>query len=161
MKKILVQNLDGLLPIYVGSGHWARSRRRRGRRRACRALGAGARGWRADGRTGLAGAGRGRRRWGAQASGTAWARGARADAQAAGAQGRSERRRQRARQAWARGAQGVSVRSARRGRAGSAASVCLCAQAGRLGWSAGLVLVHSAPGSVLTQSLTGLTRYFS
>ena len=32
---------------------------------------------------------------------------------------------------------------------------------GRAGWSAGLVLVHSAPGSVLTQSLTGSTRYFS
>ena len=44
---------------------------------------------------------------------------------------------------------------------GRAAWACLCAQAGRVGWSAGLVLVHSAPGSVLTQSLTGSTQYFS
>ena len=56
---------------------------------------------------------------------------------------------------------GVSVRSARRGRPGRAAWACLCAQARHAGWSAGLVLVHSAPGSVLTQSLTGSTRYFS
>ena len=47
----------------AGAGaHWARSRRRRGRRRACRALGAGTRGWRADGLAGRVGAGRGRRR---------------------------------------------------------------------------------------------------
>ena len=43
--------------------HWACSMRRRGRRRACRVLGAGARGWRADGRgrawTGADGRGRG------------------------------------------------------------------------------------------------------
>ena len=89
---------------------------------------------------------------------------AQADAQAAGAQGRAELRRAggsaRQAQAWVRGVLGVSVRSARRGRAGRAAWACLCAQAGRAGWSAGLVLVHSAPGSVLTQSLTGSTRYF-
>ena len=84
----------------------------------------------------------------------------RTGARRAGAGGARGGRRQRARQgqAWAGGALGVSVRSARRG---SAAWACLCAQAGRAGWSAGLVLVHSAPGSVLTQSLTGSTRYFS
>ena len=47
-----------------------------------------------------------------------------------------------------RGARGVGARGARRGRAGRAAWACLCAQAGLAGWSAGLVLVHSAPGSV-------------
>ena len=55
----------------------------------------------------------------------------------------------------------MGTRGARRERAERAAWACLCAQAGRAGWSAGLVLVHSAPGSVLTQSLTGSTRYFS
>ena len=81
----------------------------------------------------------------------------------AGAGGAQTGRRQleRQAQAWARGALGVSLRSARRGRAGRVAWAWLGAQAGRAGWSAGLVLVHSAPGSVLTQYLTGSTRYFS
>ena len=42
----------------------------------------------------------------------------------------------------------MGARGAGRERAGRAAWACLCAQAGRAGWSAGLVLVHSAPGSV-------------
>ena len=53
--------------------HWARSRRRRGRRRACRVLGAGARGWRADRRRrARTGAGvRGRARTGVDGRGRA------------------------------------------------------------------------------------------
>ena len=91
------------------------------------------------------------------------ARMARGACRRAGAQGRAERRRQRVRQAqaWACGALGVSVRSARRGREGRAAWACLCAQAGRAGWSAGLVLVHSAPGSVLTQLSVPFDSVFS
>ena len=55
----------------------------------------------------------------------------------------------------------MSVRSARRGLAGRVAWACLCAQAGRAGWSAGLVLVHSAPGSVLTQFSVSFDSVFS
>ena len=63
--------------------------------------------------------------------------------------------------AWARGARGVGARGARRGRAGRTASACLCEQARRAGWSAGLVLVHSAPGSVLTQFSVPFDSVFS
>ena len=81
----------------------------------------------------------------------------------AGERGVQAGRRQRARQAqaWARGALAVSVRRALRGRTGRAAWACLCAQAGRAGWSAGLVLVHSAPGSVLTQFSVPFDSVFS
>ena len=94
----------------------------------------------------------------------------------AGARGAQAGRRQRARQAqaWARGALGVGARGARRGHAawafgarglgaqpGCAAWACLCAQAGRAGWSAGLVLVHSASGSVLTQFSVPFDSVFS
>ena len=73
----------------------------------------------------------------------------------AGARGSQAGRRQRARKAWSRGV------GARRGRAGRSAWACLCAQAGRAGWSAGLVLVHSAPGSVLTQFSVPFDSVFS
>ena len=55
----------------------------------------------------------------------------------------------------------MSVRSARRGHAGRAAWACLCAQAGHDGWSVGLVLVHSAPGSVLTHFSVPFDSVFS
>ena len=117
-------------------------------------------------------------------SGRRWALGVRMGAQGtacgsrlgrwavrAGVSGRTRRRQVRrgarsagGRCAGARGAQ-AAARAAGAGGAGGARDVgawaCLCAQAGRAGWSAGLVLVHSAPGSVLTQSLTDSTRYFS
>ena len=110
-------------------------------------------------------AGERERAWCAGRSGRAgeWARGRGRTRRRAGARGAQAGRRQPARQAqaWARGALGVSVRSAWHGRAGRAAWACLCAQAGRAGWSAGLVLVHSAPGSVLTQFLVPFDSVFS
>ena len=108
------------------------------RERACRR--AGALGVQASGRAGRAG----EREWGVQA-------------RSAGTQGRAERRR-------AGGSARGRRRRARgtgRGRAGRAAWACLCTQAGRAGWSAGLVLVHSAPGSVLTQFSVPFDSVFS
>ena len=55
----------------------------------------------------------------------------------------------------------MSALGARRGCAGRKAWACQCAQAGRAGWLNWANLVHYAPGSVLTQFLTGLTRYYS
>ena len=105
---------------------------------------------------------------GVQASGRASA-GGRSGGRCAGARGAQAGMRQRALKAqawaWARGALGVGV-GARgagrgRGRAGRAAWACLCTQAGRAGWLAGLVLVHSAPGSVLTQFSVPFDSVFS
>ena len=104
-------------------------------------LGAQALGWargRWAGRAGAqAGAGRGRSAQ--QALGRAAGVGARS-----GSNGCSGRTRQA--QAWEHGALGV-------GRAGSAAWACWL-----VSWAK---LVHCAPGSVLTQFLTGLTWYYS
>ena len=94
----------------------------------------------------------GEREWGVQAR-SAGAQG-RAERRRAGTRGAQAGRRQRARQAqacaghwaWARGARGVGARGA---------------QAGHAGWSAGLVLVHSAPGSVLTQFSVPFDSVFS
>ena len=77
-----------------------------------------------------------------------------AERRRAGARGAQAGRRQRARQAqacagraaWARGARGVGVP---------------VRAAGRAGWLAGLVLVHSAPGSVLTQLSVPFDSVFS
>ena len=106
---------------------------RRGRRRACRVLGAGARGWRADGRAGRAGAGRGRRR----------ARGRRQRRVGAGAAGAGVRRFLAGRAGawlgeracgWASGrAAGRTVRAGHGRQAARARS--LCAQAGPVGCS--------------------------
>ena len=68
------------------------------------------------------------------------------------------------RAAWARGARGVGSRGARRGRAGRAAWARGARGLGvpvHAGWSAGLVLVHSAPGSVLTQFSVPFDSLFS
>ena len=81
--------------------------------------------------------------------------GGRAGGRRAGARGAQAGRRQRARQAQA------LARGAGPERAYRAAWACLCAQAGRAGWSAGLVLVHSAPGSVLTQFSIPFDSVFS
>ena len=82
-----------------------------------------------------------------------------------GARGAGRERAERV--AWARGARGVGsrgARGARRGRAGHAAWARGARGVGvpvRAGWSAGLVLVHSAPGSVLTQFSVPFDSVFS
>ena len=110
---------------------------------------------RGAGRAGERARGRTRRRAGVRGAQTA----AREAGVGVGARGAGHERVER--EAWVRGARGVGARGARRGRAGRTAWACLCAQAGRAGWSAGLVLVHSAPGSVLTQFSVPFDSVFS
>ena len=122
-----------ILYCYSGLGSWARGWACWTHRQALGArLGAQAEHWGAQA-TGATGA---RARAGVRASAGARAR---ADAQAAGAQGAQAA-------VCAAGATGVGARGAGRGRA------CGC-RLGVLGWVSWAKLVHSAPGSVLTQFL--------